>query len=210
MALNNHASALVHLGRLDEAEALLDEAAPLLEQLRASNVDADAAFDELAAARGDWAHAARLFLANARTSERDPGRKAIFLRQTAIALAHLGADEDALALAATANAICESIGEAAERSAHETLRTGARRRARATRRRSRGPRRAARRRDAGGGQHRPRGRDGAGGMRHPSDVTHPKKGPWRTPDRVRACSSPAIGNGKGTAVVVTETRPAKT
>ena len=36
----------------------------------------------------------------------------MLLRYTAIALAHLGADEDALELAATANAICESIGEA--------------------------------------------------------------------------------------------------
>ena len=103
---------LVELGRLDEAEALLDEAAPLLPQLGASNVDADGIFDELAAARGDWARAARLFLANAQAAERNPGLKGIILRLIAIALAHLGADEDAVELAATANAICESIGEA--------------------------------------------------------------------------------------------------
>ena len=111
MALVGHATALIALERLDEAEALLDEAAPLIPQLGASDVDADTFFDDLAAARGDWAHAARLFLANARTT-RGPGLKAMFLRHIAIALAHLGADEDALELAATANAICESIGEA--------------------------------------------------------------------------------------------------
>ena len=113
LALSWHATVHVELGRLDEAEALLDEAAPLLGQLGASNVDADGIFDELAAARGDWARAARLFFANAQAAVRDPGLKGINLRLTAIALAHLGADEDAVELAATANAICESIGEAA-------------------------------------------------------------------------------------------------
>jgi tetratricopeptide (TPR) repeat protein len=111
MALVDHATILIELERLNEAEALLDEAAPLIPQLGASDVDADTFFDELAAARGDWAHAARLFLANAQTT-RSPGLKGMLLRHTAIALAHLGADEDALELAATANAICESIGEA--------------------------------------------------------------------------------------------------
>ena len=67
-------------------------------------------FDELAAARGDWACAARLFLVNA-GRRRNQGLKGMLLRHTAIALAHLGADEDALELAATADAICESIGE---------------------------------------------------------------------------------------------------
>jgi predicted ATPase/class 3 adenylate cyclase len=112
LALVDHANVLVELKRLDEAEALLNEAAPLLPQLGASDVaDADVFFDELAAARGDWARAARLFLAGAQT-RREPGLKGILLRHAAIALAHLGADEDALELAATANAICESIGEA--------------------------------------------------------------------------------------------------
>ena len=112
MALVSHANVLVELERLDEAEALLNEAAPLLPQLGASDVsDAGAFFDELAAARGDWARAADLFIAGAQTT-RSPGLKGMLLRHTAIALAHLGADEDALELAATANAICESIGEA--------------------------------------------------------------------------------------------------
>jgi hypothetical protein len=62
MALVGHATALIDLERLDEAEALLDEAATLIPQLGASDVDVDGFFDELAAARGDWAHAARLFL----------------------------------------------------------------------------------------------------------------------------------------------------
>jgi hypothetical protein len=66
---------------------------------------------DLAAARGDWTQAVRLFLTNA-DHTRSPGLKGMFLRFIAIALAHLGADEDALELAATANAICESIGEA--------------------------------------------------------------------------------------------------
>jgi predicted ATPase/DNA-binding SARP family transcriptional activator len=111
-ALVDHANVLIELERLDEAEALLKEAAPLLPQLGASNLDADGIFDDLAAARGDWARAARLFVVNAHAAERDPGLKAMLLRHVAIALAHLGADEDALELAATANAICESIGEA--------------------------------------------------------------------------------------------------
>ena len=68
-------------------------------------------FDELAAARGDWARAGRLFLANARAFQRTPGLKGIALRHTAVALAHLGADAGALELLACANALCESIGE---------------------------------------------------------------------------------------------------
>jgi predicted ATPase/DNA-binding SARP family transcriptional activator len=110
-ALNSHASVLVDLGRLDEAETLLHEAAPLLAQIGTSDFDSDTLFDELAAARGDWTHAARLFLANARTRWHDTGARGMNLRVTAIALAHLGADEDALELAAAANAISASVGE---------------------------------------------------------------------------------------------------
>jgi predicted ATPase len=112
LALVDHAQVLIELARLDEAEALLDEAAPLLPQLGASDIDADTPFDALAAARGDWARAVRLFLANAQAAQRNPGLKGMYLRHAAIALAHLGADENAVELAATANAICESIGEA--------------------------------------------------------------------------------------------------
>ena len=61
MALLDHASALIALERLDEAEDLLHELVPLLPQLGSSDLDADGLFDELAAARGDWARAARRF-----------------------------------------------------------------------------------------------------------------------------------------------------
>ena len=111
LALIDHANILVELGRLDEAEALFNEAAPLLPQLGASAIDPAGMFDQLAAARGDWACASSLFLTNAQVVGRNQGLKGMLLRHTAIALAHLGADEDAIELAATADAICESIGE---------------------------------------------------------------------------------------------------
>ena len=111
-ALADHANVLVGLGRLDEAESLFHEAAPLLRALGASEIDVDGMFDELAAARGDWARAGRLFLANARSLRHTPGLKGLVLRHTAVALAHLGADEGALELLACANALCELFGEA--------------------------------------------------------------------------------------------------
>ena len=111
LALIDHANILVELGRLDEAEALFNEAAPLLPQLGASAIDPAGMFDQLSAARGDWACASSLFLTNAQVVGRNQGLKGMLLRHTAIALAHLGADEDAIELAATADAICESIGE---------------------------------------------------------------------------------------------------
>jgi predicted ATPase len=110
LSLNEHASVLIGLGRLDEGEALLHEAVPLLDEVGAS-VDAEGWFDELAAARGDWKRAAGAFLANARTAKQNTGMKGTWLRQTAIALASLGADEDALELAAAGRAICESVDE---------------------------------------------------------------------------------------------------
>jgi tetratricopeptide (TPR) repeat protein len=112
MALLDHASALIALERLDEAEDFLHELVPLLPQLGSSDLDADGVFDEFAAARGDWVRAARALLANLRRAKRNMGLKAISLRWIAIALARLGADEDALELATVANAICVSIGEA--------------------------------------------------------------------------------------------------
>ncbi len=110
-ALNDHGNNLIELGRLDEAEALLREAASLLPQIGTSDLDADGLFDTLAAARGDWARAAPLFLAYAGTRARDLGAKGMNLRHVAIALAQLGADEDALELATAANAISASVGE---------------------------------------------------------------------------------------------------
>ena len=110
LSLNEHASVLIGLGRLDEGEALLHEAVPLLSQA-GSSLDAEGWFDELAAARGDWARAARAFLANARSAKQNTGMMGTWLRQTAIALARLGADEDALELAAAAKVICDSVDE---------------------------------------------------------------------------------------------------
>ena len=52
LALIDHANILVELGRLDEAEALFNEAAPLLPQLGASDIDPAGMFDQFVGRSG--------------------------------------------------------------------------------------------------------------------------------------------------------------
>jgi tetratricopeptide (TPR) repeat protein len=105
-----HASALAMAGRLEEAERSLDEAAPLVPQVGGSEAGLGDVRALIAVARGDWALAARLTAESATTAGRNLGGLGWLLLFTAIALAHVGADEDALELEACAYAIAELIG----------------------------------------------------------------------------------------------------
>jgi tetratricopeptide (TPR) repeat protein len=106
------AQTLIQLGRLDEAERLLDEAAPLVPQVGDSALDLSDVYADIAAERGDWALAGRLYAAGALTAGHLTGVLAMDLRCTAIALAQLGADEDALELEASADTVLAASGEA--------------------------------------------------------------------------------------------------
>jgi predicted ATPase/DNA-binding SARP family transcriptional activator len=106
------AQSLVALGRLDEAERLIDEAAPLVPQVGDSTLDPSDICADIAVERGNWALAARLYSEGALTVGRNTGMLALELRSTAIALAQLGSDEDALELDASASSIAAAIGEA--------------------------------------------------------------------------------------------------
>jgi predicted ATPase len=106
------AQALIQLGRLDEAECLLDEAAPLLPRIGDSRLVLSDVYADIAVERGDWPLAARLYAEGALHADDLTGALAMDLRLTAIALAQLGADEDALELDACATAIVAALGEA--------------------------------------------------------------------------------------------------
>ena len=106
------AQTLVQLGRLDEAERLIDEAAPLVPRVGDSMLSVSSFAGDIAVERQDWALAARSYAAAALTQGRDTGVLAMQLRLTAIALAQLGADEDALELEASASRMAAAIGEA--------------------------------------------------------------------------------------------------
>jgi predicted ATPase/DNA-binding SARP family transcriptional activator len=105
------AETFVQLGRLDEAERLIDEAAPLIPQIGDSSFDVSGILADVAVERGDWALAGRLYAKTALLAGRNTGERIIQLRLTAIALAHLGHDEDALELEAAASSIGAAIGE---------------------------------------------------------------------------------------------------
>ena len=106
------AQALIQLGRLDEAERLLDEAAPLLPRIGDSRLVLSDVYADIAVERGDWPLAARLYAEGALHADDLTGALAMDLRLTAIALAQLGADEDALELDACATGIVAALGEA--------------------------------------------------------------------------------------------------
>jgi hypothetical protein len=64
-SLLGQASCLTALGRLGEAEPLLDEAAALLPQIGDSTLSLDGLLADVAAERGDWARAAQLYAESA-------------------------------------------------------------------------------------------------------------------------------------------------
>ncbi len=110
-ALLGKAGCLTNLGRLEEAEPLLDELAALMPQVRDSTFSPDDVLSDIAFARGEWARAAQLFAASALRTGHMRSSLAMHLGWTAIALAHLGADEPALEIEAAAAGIAEAIGE---------------------------------------------------------------------------------------------------
>jgi tetratricopeptide (TPR) repeat protein len=105
------AQTLVSLGRLDEAKRLIDEAAPLVPLVGDNTLSLNSVIGDIAVQQGDWALAARSYAEAALTAGRNTGVLAIQLRSIAIALAQLGADQDALELEANAHSIAEAIGE---------------------------------------------------------------------------------------------------
>ena len=110
-ALRAQAGCLIGLGRADEAGPYLDEAATLLPQIGDSTLSLDDLLCDVAFERGEWARAAQLFAASARRTGHMRSALVMHLGWTAIALAHLGADEPALELEAAAAGIAETIGE---------------------------------------------------------------------------------------------------
>jgi predicted ATPase len=110
-ALLGQAQCLTALGRLEEAEPLLDELAALLPQVHDSTFSPDGVLSDIAFARGESARAAQLFAASALRAGHMRSALVMHLGWTAIALAHLGADEPALELEAAAAGIAEAIGE---------------------------------------------------------------------------------------------------
>ena len=105
------AQTLVSLGRLDEAERLVDEAAPLVPLVGDSRLSVSWVVSDIAVERGDWALAARSYAESVLIAGRNTGALAAQLRAIAIALTQLGADEDALELEANASSITAAIGE---------------------------------------------------------------------------------------------------
>jgi predicted ATPase/DNA-binding SARP family transcriptional activator len=110
-ALLGQAACLTNLGRLGEAELLLDELAALMPQVGDSTFSPDDVLADIAFARGEWARAAQLYAANAARVRHMRSALVMHLGCTAIALAHLGADEPALEVEAAATSIAEAIGE---------------------------------------------------------------------------------------------------
>ena len=105
------AGCLTALGRLDEAEPLLDELAALLPQVGDSTFSPDDVLADIAFERGEWGRAARLYAGCAARTGHMRSALVMHLGCTAIALAHLGADEPALELEAAAASIADAIGE---------------------------------------------------------------------------------------------------
>ena len=99
------------MGRLEEAEPLLDELAALLPQVGDSTFSPDDVLADIAFERGEWARAAQLYAESARRTGHQRSALVMHLGCTAFALAHLGADEPALELEAAAASIAEAIGE---------------------------------------------------------------------------------------------------
>ena len=110
-ALLGQAGCLTVLGRLGEAEPLLDELAALMPQVEDSTFSPDDVLADVAFARGEWARAAQLYAGCARRTGHMRSALVMHLGWTAIALAHLGADEPALEIEAAAFGIAEAIGE---------------------------------------------------------------------------------------------------
>ena len=111
--LHFQAQPLVEVGRLDEAERLIDEAAPLVPLTGDSTTfDPTGIYADIAVERGNWALAARLYSEGCLNVGHNPAWLALGLQYTAIALAQLGADDEALELEASANSLAAAIGEA--------------------------------------------------------------------------------------------------
>jgi predicted ATPase len=110
-ALLGQAACLTNLGRLEETEPLLDELGALLPQVRDSTFSPDDVLSDIAFERGEWARAAQLYAESARRTGHMRSALVMHVGCTAIALAHLGADEPALELEAAAAGIAEALGE---------------------------------------------------------------------------------------------------
>ena len=105
------AGCLATLGRLEEAEPLLDELAALMPQVLDSRFSPDDVLSDIAFERGEWARAAQLYAESAARAGRMRSALVMHLGCTAYALAHLGADEPALELEAAGASIAEALGE---------------------------------------------------------------------------------------------------
>ena len=110
-ALLGQASFLIDLGRLEEAEPLLDEVTALLPQVADSTFSPDTVLSDIAFERGEWTRAAQLYAECARRTGHMRSALVMHVGWAAIALARLGADEPALELEAAAARIAETIGE---------------------------------------------------------------------------------------------------
>ena len=80
-------------------------------QIGDSTFSLDDVLADIAFERGEWARAAQLYAESARAQGHMRSALVMHLGCTAIALAHLGADEPALELEAAAASIAEAIGE---------------------------------------------------------------------------------------------------
>jgi hypothetical protein len=83
----------------------------VLPQVGDSTISLDHVLSDIAFAQGEWARAAQLFAGCARRTGHGRSALVMHIGWTAIALAHLGADEAALELEAAAAGIAETIGE---------------------------------------------------------------------------------------------------
>lgn len=102
--------ALVQLGRLDEAEALFDEAEPLLPLAGDGKLVLGTFRGDVALERGDWAGAARGYVESALSAHPRSNQVISDLQLIAYALLRLDAIDDALELDAVAAGIAEATG----------------------------------------------------------------------------------------------------
>jgi tetratricopeptide (TPR) repeat protein len=102
--------ALVQLGRLDEAEAVFDEAEPLLPLAGDGKLVLGTFRGDVALQRGDWVGAARGYVESALSAHPRSNQVISDLQLIAYALLRLGAIDDALELDAVAAAIGEVTG----------------------------------------------------------------------------------------------------